>query len=393
MGRHHQAINMAALVTLLVMAISSMPIELSAVAVAAAGNVRPMTKVPAARLYVFGDSTEDVGNNNYLPGDFPRADRPYYGVDFPGGRSTGRWSNGYNIADFVARCMGFKRSPPAYLSLTPRSSRVVAKGIRGASYASAGAGILDSTYIPLSEQVRLFGETRAQMVARLGACAANELLSTSLFLISIGNNDIAVFAAATTQQVRSDDVAALYASLISNYTAAITELYGMGARKFGIVNVGLIGCTPSSRARTPTGTCADGANALAAGFNDELRSLLGSLSSRLHGVAYSIGDLLGLMQATIANPRAAGLRNVDSACCGGGRLGAQSACQPNSTLCADRRRYLFWDAGHPTQRAAQLIVSAFYDGPAQFTVPVNLKKLLRLRSVGLGSPHVSCALP
>ncbi|KAL6603440.1 hypothetical protein ACP70R_043801 [Stipagrostis hirtigluma subsp. patula] len=83
------------------------------------------------------------------------------------------------------------------------------------------------------------------------------------------------------------------------------------------------------------------------------------------------------MQATIANPRAYGFANVDSACCGGGRFGAETGCQPNSTLCVDRRRYLFWDAGHPTQRAAQLIASAFYDGPAQFTVPISFRKLVR----------------
>ena len=69
----------------------------------AVAGIRPsklVREVPA--MYVFGDSTVDVGNNNYLPGDFPRADKPYYGVDFPGGaRPTGRWSNGYNIADFV----------------------------------------------------------------------------------------------------------------------------------------------------------------------------------------------------------------------------------------------------------------------------------------------------
>jgi len=50
-------------------------------AVAAGGGVQ---RRPAA-IYVFGDSTLDVGNNNYLPGtNVPRANRPYYGVDFPG---------------------------------------------------------------------------------------------------------------------------------------------------------------------------------------------------------------------------------------------------------------------------------------------------------------------
>ena len=76
--------------------------------VAAAGVVEPsktktmrLRQVPA--MYVFGDSTLDVGNNNYLPGkEVPRADKSYYGIDLPGsGNPTGRFSNGYNIADFV----------------------------------------------------------------------------------------------------------------------------------------------------------------------------------------------------------------------------------------------------------------------------------------------------
>jgi hypothetical protein len=66
------------------------------VVVAAAGS----GKVPA--IYVFGDSTADVGNNNYLPGSaVPRANFPHNGVDFPTSRPTGRFSNGYNGIDFL----------------------------------------------------------------------------------------------------------------------------------------------------------------------------------------------------------------------------------------------------------------------------------------------------
>jgi hypothetical protein len=157
----------------------------------------------------------------------------------------------------------------------------------------------------------------------------------------------------------------------------------MGARKFAVINVGRIGCAPIQRLQSPTGACDDGADALAAGFDDALGSLLSRLASddddhRLDGLTYSLGDLYSLMQAIIADPSAAGFADVDSACCGGGRLGAQSVCgQPNSTLCGDRRRHLFWDYGHPTQRGAELIVSAFYDGPEQFTTPVNFKQLVR----------------
>ncbi|TVU43330.1 hypothetical protein EJB05_09790, partial [Eragrostis curvula] len=53
-------------------------------------------------MYVFGDSTLDVGNNNYLAGaGVSRANRPYYGIDFPLRIPTGRFSNGYNTADYV----------------------------------------------------------------------------------------------------------------------------------------------------------------------------------------------------------------------------------------------------------------------------------------------------
>ena len=72
------------------------------VALSAAAGVFESKPPPA--MYVFGDSTLDVGNNNYLPGtNVPRANRPYYGVDFPGGVPTGRFSNGYNTADFIGR--------------------------------------------------------------------------------------------------------------------------------------------------------------------------------------------------------------------------------------------------------------------------------------------------
>lgn len=56
-------------------------------------------------VYVFGDSLVDVGNNDYLPAPAPRANRPY-GMDLPG-RPTGRFTNGYNLADVICKCLYF----------------------------------------------------------------------------------------------------------------------------------------------------------------------------------------------------------------------------------------------------------------------------------------------
>ena len=55
--------------------------------------------VPA--VYVFGDSLADVGNNDYLKLSVLKADFPHNGVDYRGGKATGRFSNGKNSADFL----------------------------------------------------------------------------------------------------------------------------------------------------------------------------------------------------------------------------------------------------------------------------------------------------
>jgi ABC-type transporter Mla maintaining outer membrane lipid asymmetry permease subunit MlaE len=61
--------------------------------------------VPA--MFVFGDSTLDVGNNNYLKNckTVCKADFPRYGVDYPDHAPTGRFSNGHNLADQLGRSM------------------------------------------------------------------------------------------------------------------------------------------------------------------------------------------------------------------------------------------------------------------------------------------------
>lgn len=51
-------------------------------------------------LLVFGDSIVDPGNNNGMATP-SRADYPPYGQDFPGGKVTGRFSNGKLATDFM----------------------------------------------------------------------------------------------------------------------------------------------------------------------------------------------------------------------------------------------------------------------------------------------------
>jgi hypothetical protein len=89
--------------TLLVLAAVSFQQVLAVVGAGPSSSSSP----PPPAMFVFGDGALDVGNNNDLSGgeigDPPRANHLYYGIDFPpaGNNPTGRFSNGYNIADFI----------------------------------------------------------------------------------------------------------------------------------------------------------------------------------------------------------------------------------------------------------------------------------------------------
>jgi hypothetical protein len=65
-------------------------------------------------------------------------------------------------------------------------------------------------------------------------------------------------------------------------------LYKLGARKHAIINVGMLGCVPAARLFDATGACEAG------------------LAATLPGLAYSLADFYGLMEATFANPEAVG---------------------------------------------------------------------------------------
>ncbi|KAJ3693945.1 hypothetical protein LUZ60_009425 [Juncus effusus] len=329
--------------------------------------------VPA--IYVFGDSTADVGNNNYLPGNSSKANFPHYGIDFPHSRPTGRFSNGYNSIDFIAINMGFRRSPPPYLSLNDTNSNQILKGLRGVNFASAASGILDSTgaTITMTKQIQYFDTLRSKMLNESNVALR---ISKSVYLFSAGGNDIFAFFLASNNMPNSTAVGLFYNTVVSKYENHIKSLYSLGARKFAVINVPPTGCTPFARVKNPTGACIDGLNLITKGLNDAIASLFARLVTELPSLKYSIGSSFDLISSVILDPYSFGLKEVESACCGGGKFNAESLCTPNSTYCMNRKQYLFWDFLHPTQATSKLVGSTFYNGPAQFISPITYKQLV-----------------
>ncbi|CAL4884605.1 unnamed protein product [Urochloa decumbens] len=353
----------------------------AAFACAAPSGSKSNSKVPA--LYVFGDSTADVGNNNYLPGGaaVPRANFPHNGVDFPTSRPTGRFSNGYNGVDFLAVHMGLKRSPPAFLGVANKTNRrQVLRGLLGVNFASAGSGILDTTgssmIIPLSQQVAQLASLQRKMMT-----TTQQQGQRSVFLISTGGNDLFAFFSSRSNGSTPSDAEQqrrrFISNLVSLYEEHVKALYALGARKVAVIDVPPIGCCPYPRTLHPLGACVDALNDLASAFNKGVRDAMRRLSSSCPGLRYSVGSSHAVVQSILKHPQRLGFKDVTTACCGSGRFnGAKSGCTPNATLCRNRHDYLFWDMLHPTHAASKIAAAAIYNGSTRFATPVNLRQLL-----------------
>ncbi|KAL6564330.1 hypothetical protein OROMI_015780 [Orobanche minor] len=141
-------------------------------------------------ILVFGDSSVDTGNNNYIITPF-RGDHPPYGIDFPGRVPTGRFSNGKLVPDILAALMGLKESVPPFLKPNLSDTDIVT----GVSFASAGSGYDELTtsvshVIPVSSQMGFFRDYIRRLEGIVGGEeAASGILARALVIVSAGTND------------------------------------------------------------------------------------------------------------------------------------------------------------------------------------------------------------
>ena len=151
--------------------------------------------------------------------------------------------------------------------------------------------------ISLKEQVDSFAATRAGLKALLGGRKPlNNFLSKSLFLIGVGTMDLLPCCNFYLSFPLRDNKTEVE-RLIDMYNNTLTALHGMGARKFGIINIGLIGRLPSVQMSRYSGD-ASGLNRRAAEFNAALGTILADLATKLQRFRYSFADFYGFSNST-----------------------------------------------------------------------------------------------
>ncbi|KDO38512.1 hypothetical protein CISIN_1g018227mg [Citrus sinensis] len=256
--------------------------------------------VPA--IITFGDSAVDVGNNNYLATLF-KANYPPYGRDFINHQPTGRFCNGKLATDFTADTLGFKTYAPAYLSPQATGKNLLI----GANFASAGSGYDDRTSylnhaISLTQQLQYYREYQSKLAK---------------------------------------------------------NMYGLGARKFGVTSLPPLGCLPA--ARTLFGYhesgCVSRINTDAQQFNKKVSSAATNLQKQLPDLKIVIFDIFKPIYDLVQSPSKSGFVEATRGCCGTGTVETTVfLCNPKSPgTCSNASQYVFWDSVHPSQAANQVI--------------------------------------
>ncbi|XP_065851489.1 GDSL esterase/lipase 5-like [Euphorbia lathyris] len=330
-------------------------------------------------LFIFGDSTVDAGNNNYIqtsPNN--RADLNPYGQNgfFPG--PTGRFSDGRLLIDYIAEY--------AKLPLIPPFLQPSADYSHGANFASGGGGVLPETnqglVIDLPTQLKNFKEVKKSLKEKLGEEEAEEIIEEAVYFISIGSNDYLRGYLGNPEMQQKYLPEVYIGMVIGNLTNSIQELYQMGARKFAFLSLCPLGCLPVMRALNPKaeeGACFEAASSLALAHNNALKAILTSLEYLLKGFKYCNSNFYIWLHDRITNPSKYGFKDGVNACCGSGAYRGTYSCggkhELEFELCEKADEHVWWDSYHPSERIHEHFAKTLWNSGLEIVGPYNLEHL------------------
>ncbi|KAG8389028.1 hypothetical protein BUALT_Bualt02G0186800 [Buddleja alternifolia] len=302
-------------------------------------------------ILVFGDSTVDTGNNNYIITPFKGNHLPY-GVDFPGRIPTGRFSNGKLVPDILASMIGLKETVPPFLHPNLSDEQIVT----GVSFASAGSGYDELTtslsrVIPISKQTEYFKDYIARLEGIVGEEEVPRILNSALVVVSAGTNDF-IFNFYDVPTRRLQFTINRYQDFLQNKLQNLVKgLYYLGCRKMVVSGLPPIGCLPIQRtAKSPIlRTCSLKENADARSYNDKLQKLLPQIEAQLPGSKILYVDAYNPLMDMINNPQKYEFWETRRGCCGSGIVEAGPLCTGLTPVCANPSQYLFWDSIHPSE--------------------------------------------
>ncbi|KAG5516984.1 hypothetical protein RHGRI_037656 [Rhododendron griersonianum] len=317
-------------------------------------------------IFVFGDSTADPGNNNYVTTIF-KANFPPYGRDFPNQVPTGRFSNGRLANDFIASYVGIKENVPPYLDPTLSIEEL----ITGVSFASAASGFDPltpqlSNVISLPKQLEYFKEYQKRVELVIGRKRTKNLVKNALYIVSAGTNDFVVNYFTVPIRRKRYSIPDYMEFLLQQVQQFIQDLLEQGARRIGVVGLPPMGCLPivitvnSDNAILNRG-CVDFFSLVAGQYNLMLQTKLNTMQYSVSpdsGIKIIYTDVYKALSDMVIQSLKYDFDEVSSGCCGTGLLETSILCNPDSYVCSDTSKYMFWDSIHPSEKTYKLLFEA-----------------------------------
>ncbi|KAJ4979813.1 hypothetical protein NE237_010593 [Protea cynaroides] len=314
-------------------------------------------------LLVFGDSTVDTGNNNFLQTVVKSSHFPY-GREFPGHIPTGRFSDGRLVPDLLASALGIKEFIPPFLDPHLSDKEI----LTGVSFASAGSGFDDLTtsasgVITTSQQLQYFKEYIDRLTRIVGEQEANKIVSGSLVLIGAGTNDLLRNYYDLPIRKVQFNISAYQDFLLQKVQDFVKELMDLGSRNFLIAGVPPLGCVPIQITLkfTHARGCVEDENGDAQLYNSKLIGILKQIQESGPGSKVVYANIYDSMMDMFINPQKYGFTETNKGCCGTGFIEAGPLCNLLSPSCANASEYLFWDCVHPGEVAYRYMTNHIVD--------------------------------
>ncbi|KAF3441688.1 hypothetical protein FNV43_RR15603 [Rhamnella rubrinervis] len=304
------------------------------------------------KLFVFGDSYSDTGNNRKSEASswkFP------YGITFPG-KPTGRFSDGRVLTDYLAKFVGVK-------SPLPYQWRKVVGGQHlknGMNFAYGGTGVFNTLVSDpnMTTQIDLFQQLIKQSVFN-----ARDLQS-SVALVTVSGNDYSAYIA---RNGSDQGFPAFITSVVNQLYLNLKRIQNLGVKKIAVTALQPLGCLPRMTANSSFQQCNANQNGLVNLHNVLLQQAVGKLNNETKDSSILILDLYSSFMTVFKNKgdRLGSIRfeNPLKPCCVGVSSGYSCGSADENgakkyTICDDPQTTFFWDEVHPTQEGWRAVYSA-----------------------------------
>ncbi|KAI5384834.1 hypothetical protein KIW84_071714 [Lathyrus oleraceus] len=246
---------------------------------------------------------------------------------------------------------------------------------QGVNYASGAAGIRNETGTHMGQDISMglqlehHRDIVSQIAKKLGSEKVQQHLNKCLYYVNIGSNDYLnnYFLPQhypTNGKYNADQYAV---ALIQEHLTYLKALYELGARKFSLFGLSLIGCIPHGKNDS---LCVEEHNRAALLFNNKLKSVVDRFNKEFPDAKFIFINTAIITENSLKQDMKI------LTCC---KVGSNGQCIPNEEPCQNRNLHPFFDEFHPSEVVNKVLANMAYNAPVPaFAHPMDISHLVKL---------------